>query len=153
MLALYRSGRQAEALEAYRQARRELDELGIEPSAELQRLEQAILTQDSALETAQIESRNRTNLPAPTSSLVGREREPADVLELLGAGQLVTLTGAGGSGKTSLALKVASLRVDDFPDGVWFVSLAAVTDPELVEPSIAEVLGTPGALADFLPWT
>jgi predicted ATPase/DNA-binding SARP family transcriptional activator len=152
MLALYRSGRQAEALEAYQAARRALvDELGIEPTAELQTLEKAILTHDSALETAPIESpRNPTNLPVQPWPLVGRERELADVLALLEANRLVTLTGAGGSGKTRLALEAGAQLLDDFPDGVWFVSLAAVTDPGLVDATIARVLSAPGPLDEFL---
>jgi predicted ATPase/DNA-binding SARP family transcriptional activator len=152
ILALYRSGRQAEALNAYQNARRALvDELGIEPSAELQHLEKQILTHDPVLAAAPISSpRNPNNLPAQTSPLVGRERELAEVLELVEANLLVTLTGAGGSGKTRLALQAAAELLDDFPDGVWFVSLAALTDPELVEPSIAQVLGAPRELDEFL---
>ena len=151
ILALYRSGRQAEALEAYQDARHALDELGIEPSAELQKLEKAILTHDPVLAAASISSpRNPNNLPAQTSPLIGRERELAEVLELVEANRLVTLTGAGGSGKTRLALQAAAELLDDFPDGVWFVSLAALTDPELVEPSIAQALGAPRGLDEFL---
>ena len=152
MLALYRSGRQVEALDTYRNARRTLvDELGIEAGAALQRLEKAILRHDEELETVPIKSpRNPTNLPARTSPLVGRERELAEVLELLEVNRLVTLTGAGGSGKTSLALKAGSQLVDDFPDGVWFVSLASLTDPELLEPTIGQVLDTRSDLNDFL---
>jgi predicted ATPase/DNA-binding SARP family transcriptional activator len=151
ILALYRSGRQAEALEAYQQARRALDDLGIEPSEELQHLEKQILTHDPVLAAAPISSpRNRNNLPAQTSPLVGRERELTEVLELVEPNRLVTLTGAGGSGKTRLALQAAAHLLGDFPDGVWFVSLAAVTDPELVEPSIAQILGAPRELDEFL---
>jgi predicted ATPase/DNA-binding SARP family transcriptional activator len=152
ILALYRSGRQAEALDAYRDARHALvEELGIEPSAQLQKLEKAILTRDPALETAPAKVRPKpTNLPLQRSPLVGRERELAEVLELLEANQLVTLTGAGGSGKTRLALEAAAHLVKDFPGGVWFVSLAAVKDPDLVEPTIAQVLGAQGPLDAFL---
>ena len=66
------------------------------------------------------------------------------------ANRLVTLTGAGGSGKTRLALQAARELVDDFADGVWFVSLASLTDPELVEPTIAEAVGARGELNEFL---
>jgi predicted ATPase len=72
------------------------------------------------------------------------------MLELVGANRLVTLTGAGGSGKTTLALKAASRLVDEFPDGVWFVSLASLRDPELLEPTIAQAVGAPGELRGFL---
>jgi predicted ATPase/DNA-binding SARP family transcriptional activator len=91
-----------------------------------------------------------TNLPLQPTPLVGRERELAEVLELVVAHRLVTLTGAGGSGKTRLALQAAAELLDDFPDGVWFVSLAPLTDPELVEPSIAQALGAPRELEEFL---
>ena len=87
MTALYRSGRQAEALEAYRDARRTLvDELGIEPSTALQELERAILRHDSALDVPPLETIPNTNLPRPASSFVGRERELAEVLSRI-AGQ------------------------------------------------------------------
>jgi DNA-binding SARP family transcriptional activator/class 3 adenylate cyclase len=146
MLALYRSGRQAEALEEFRQARATLDELGIEPGEQLRRLEKQILTHDRTLETP----RRRTNLPAQATPLIGRTRELAEVLELMRANRLVTLTGAGGSGKTSLALEAASRLVGEFPDGIWFVSLASLSDPELVEPTIAQAVGARGELREFL---
>jgi predicted ATPase/DNA-binding SARP family transcriptional activator len=146
MLALYRSGRQAEALQAYRDARAALDELGIKPSEELRALEKRILTQDAALASA----RRKTNLPAEPTPLVGRGRELAEVLALVRANRLVTLTGAGGSGKTRLALRAAGELLDEFADGVWFVSLASLSDPELVESAIAQVLGARGDLNEFL---
>ena len=121
MLALYRSGRQAEALEAYRQARATLDELGIEPSEELHALEKQILTHDASLTLA----KRKTNLPSEPTPLVGRKREVAEVLALLRSNTLVTLTGAGGSGKTRLALAAAGEVLGEFADGVWFVSLAS----------------------------
>jgi len=146
MLALYRSGRQAEALETYRQARATLDELGIEPSEQLRRLEKQILTQDRALDTP----RRQTNLPLQATPLIGRTRELAEVLELVRANRLVTLTGTGGLGKTRLALQAARELIDDFADGVWFVSLASLRDPDLVEPTIAQVLGARGELNEYL---
>ena len=84
-----------------------------------------------------------TNLPTQPTTLVGREAEVAHVSALLereGA-RLVTLTGPGGTGKTRLALAVAAEALDAFPDGVWFVDLAPVTDPTLVLSRIASVLG------------
>ena len=88
-----------------------------------------------------LKSLDQTNLPVQPTPLVGRERELADVLELLRSHRLVTLTGPGGSGKTRLALQAAAELVGEFPDGVWFVSLAALRDPELVKPTIAQTLG------------
>jgi DNA-binding SARP family transcriptional activator len=99
MLALYRSGRQADALRAYGETRATLaDEMGIDPSAELQRLQRAILTQDPA-----IAAPNRTdgstapqhNLPERLTSLVGRDRDLAEAAKLVGQHRLVTVTGPG----------------------------------------------------------
>ena len=92
----------------------------------------------------------QTNLPVQPTPLVGRDLELAEVLELLSASRLLTLTGAGGSGKTRLALQAAAELVDDYKDGVWWVSLAAVRDPELVDPTIAAVLGAKENLAQFI---
>ena len=78
--------------------------------------------------------------PAPTS-FIGRESEVAEVQAAVKAHRLVTLTGVGGVGKTRLALEVAARRADDFPDGVWFFELAAVTDPAAVPDAVAAVLG------------
>ncbi|MEO8346217.1 MAG: tetratricopeptide repeat protein [Betaproteobacteria bacterium] len=81
------------------------------------------------------------NLPLQLSSFVGREREMQDVKRLLSASRLVTLTGAGGAGKTRLALQVAADRIDDFGDGVWIAPLAPLTDPRLLPQAVAMVLG------------
>ena len=81
------------------------------------------------------------NLRPPTSSLVGRESELADVASALKAHRLVTLTGVGGVGKTRLALEVAARSAPDFPDGVWVIELAAVGDPAAAPDAVASVLG------------
>src|SRR6201997_3405250 len=81
------------------------------------------------------------NLRAATTSLIGRESEVAEVLAAVKAHRLVTLTGVGGVGKTRLALEVAGRLADEFPDGVWFFELAAVTDPAAVPDAVAAVLG------------
>ena len=78
--------------------------------------------------------------PAPTS-FIGRESELAEVQAAVKAHRLVTLTGVGGVGKTRLATEVAARLVDEFPDGVWFFELAAVTDPAAVPDAVAAVLG------------
>ncbi|HKP52802.1 MAG TPA: tetratricopeptide repeat protein [Chloroflexia bacterium] len=81
------------------------------------------------------------NLPSQQTSFIGRERDIADISRSLQAAPLLTLTGAGGSGKTRLSIEVASRSLDDYPDGVWFVELDAITDPALVAPIVASTMG------------
>ncbi len=83
------------------------------------------------------------NLPIAVSNFVGRESEVAELSELLGTTRLLTLTGAGGTGKTRLALQVAAESLGDFADGVWFVELAGLTIPGLVPRQVASALGIP----------
>jgi predicted ATPase/class 3 adenylate cyclase/Flp pilus assembly protein TadD len=99
-----------------------------------------------------LRSLNRAMLPVQPTPLVGRERELTEVADLVRAHRLVTLSGAGGSGKTRLALQAAAELAEAFADGVWFVSLAALRDPELVLPTIARTLGIaePQTLAEHL---
>ncbi len=150
MLALYRSGRQAEALAAYRAARELLVEsLGIEPGVALRRLERAILVQDPALDVSPVRPLNSGSvkstqrLRAEATSFVGRETELWEIRELLTRAdvRLLTLTGAGGTGKTRLALEAIAGLGDEFPDGVELVELAPVADPDLVAAAIADALG------------
>jgi predicted ATPase/class 3 adenylate cyclase len=84
------------------------------------------------------------NLPAELSSFIGREDELKDIKTLVESARLVTLTGAGGSGKTRLGLQVAADLLDGTDDGVWLVELAAVTDPDAVPGAIGAVLGVVG---------
>jgi non-specific serine/threonine protein kinase len=94
------------------------------------------------------------NLPLPLTSFVGRMREIAEVREILGAACLLTLVGAGGAGKTRLALEAAAGLLAEYPEGAWLVELAALADPSLVPQTVATVLGVreaPGrALAESL---
>jgi predicted ATPase/DNA-binding SARP family transcriptional activator len=85
--------------------------------------------------------RLKHNIPVQTTSFVGRETEIADVISLLDRSRLVTLTGVGGSGKSRLALQVAAKVLEAFGDGVWFVELAPIADPELVAATVASALG------------
>ena len=80
------------------------------------------------------------NLPIPLSTFIGREREIAEVKQLLSVHRLVTLTGAGGSGKTRLSLRVAGELLGDFEHGIWFVELASIFDPAFVPQTIASTL-------------
>ncbi len=84
--------------------------------------------------------RSKHNLPYQLTSFIGREHEIAQLEELVTANRLVTLTGAGGAGKTRLAIEVASRLVDAFADGVWLVELAALSDPHLVPQVVARAL-------------
>jgi len=81
------------------------------------------------------------NLPTQLTTFVGRDRELAEALDLLGQTRLLTMTGPGGTGKTRLSLQVAAAAADGYPDGVWFVALEPVRDPGLVASTIARALG------------
>jgi predicted ATPase/DNA-binding SARP family transcriptional activator len=143
LLALYRCGRQAEALEVYRNAREVLaEDLGLDPSPALQELERAILRQEPSLAAPAAPTRPARPLPVPPTPLVGRRLELAAVSALFrdeGA-RLVTLTGPGGTGKTRLGLAVAHELEPELRDGAVFVNLAPLASPELVLPTIAEAL-------------
>jgi predicted ATPase/DNA-binding winged helix-turn-helix (wHTH) protein len=93
------------------------------------------------------DSASPTNLPRPTSDLVGREAQLSQVADLVAAHRLVTLVGEGGIGKTRLGLELARRSLPRFADGVWLAELGPLSDPELVLPTIARVLG----LADAGP--
>src|SRR5262245_57160614 len=94
------------------------------------------------------------NLPLQLTSFIGREKEIAEVKQLLGATRLVTLTGSGGVGKTRLALEVAAQVAPEYPDGAWLVELASLSEPSLVPQAVATTLGVreePGvSIADTL---
>ncbi|HEU4347295.1 MAG TPA: BTAD domain-containing putative transcriptional regulator, partial [Actinoplanes sp.] len=145
MLALYRSGRQADALAAYQRLRQTLDEeLGLEPSAELRALEQAILRQDAKLSApARVRPTAQHNLPTRLTSFIGRGGELNEIHGLLRESRLVTLTGPGGAGKTSLAIEAAAHITDRYSDGVWLIRLAGVTDPTHVAQAVADTLAVP----------
>jgi predicted ATPase/Tfp pilus assembly protein PilF len=207
MLALYRCGRQADALRAYQRLRAELGEqLGIEPSPELRALEENILLQKPELlwrssdassapgSVASTESplggagaiappaahdlgehrlkdlampervfqvdfpglptdfqsvrsldnpRLLHNLPVEVTAFIGRDREVGEVRALVERSRVTTLIGAGGSGKTRLALHVATELLDDAVDGVWLAELAAVTDEQTVPETVAHALAIP----------
>ena len=164
MVALYRAGRQTDALAAYRRYRDVLDtELGLEPSGELRTLEQQILRGDPQLGGPSVapdlsgagtptddrasppstSSTRRVALP-PAPELVGRDRLVSQVCVALDAGGPVTLTGTGGVGKTSVALRSAALAGPDHRDGPWWCDLASVeTDDAVAELVMTMLRGRP----------
>ena len=143
MIALYRSGRQAEATEVFHQTRRLLvEKLGMEPGPELQRTNRAVLNQDPSLLGIPTEAPlpRLDNLPMPTTSFVGRGSELKEVAALLQRVRLVTLTGIGGIGKTRLAVQVARNLLGSYDRGIWVANLAPVSDPNHVPELVASVL-------------
>ena len=121
MVALYRSGRQAEALAAYRGARRALGEFGLEPGATLRALERMILLQDPALELPQVDE---PCLPRPRTTFLGRESDVAAVESGIAGHRLVTIVGPAGVGKTRLAAEVLTSAGARLGVRVWWVDLA-----------------------------
>ncbi|NYJ06522.1 BTAD domain-containing putative transcriptional regulator [Petropleomorpha daqingensis] len=139
--ALAAAGRPAEALAAYERVRTTLaDSLGTDPSPALRGRHLELLR--DADRPAEVQ----TNLRAAVTSFVGREDDVAAVQQRLAASRLVTVVGAGGSGKTRLVSEVAARLVDTgtppLPDGVWLVELASVTEPTAVAQAVLDGLGT-----------
>ncbi len=167
VLALYRSGRQTEALRAYDDARRMLaDDLGLDPGPDLRELQVSVLQQDPSLvwtppdpgpppdaaaaggtpvePTAQSSSGGR--LPVPVSRLIGRERLLVRLHDLLEHHRALTLTGPAGAGKTRLAIDLSGRQ--ERP--VWYVDLSPIDDPALVAPTVAAAAGVTVAPCDDL---
>jgi predicted ATPase/DNA-binding SARP family transcriptional activator len=173
MLALYRNGRQADALEVYARTRTTLDEgLGLEPSVSLRSLQERVLRHDESLGAqpemtvpvrAPASARTRavepspgpsrlhetpaagppTNLPAVVRPLIGRDELLESLGTLLPGVRLLSLVGPGGAGKTSLALTLAVRALPEFPDGAFVVRLAALDRPDQVPLAVADALGMP----------
>jgi predicted ATPase/DNA-binding SARP family transcriptional activator len=151
MRALYRAGRAGEALDSFQELRHRLaDELGLDPGPELASLHRAILAGDPSEDApvpAPRPAKPTTNLPAPVTELIGREHAVQRVRELLSTGRLVTLTGPGGVGKTSVAIAAALALVEANPDGVWLVDLTTwdgLGDPAALVLSVLSIPDAPG---------
>ncbi len=148
MLAQYRSGRQADALETYRIVRERLvDELGVDPSAPLRAVHQLILDGEPVTPTAAVTPRSaptvsppRGGVPRRATRLVGREEDVKRVAGTMVETSLVTLTGVGGVGKTRLALEAAECEQAKFTDGAWVCELAPLSDGAAVSHAVAATL-------------
>jgi predicted ATPase/DNA-binding SARP family transcriptional activator len=159
--ALAGAGRQADALGAYQRLRDRLaDELGIDPSEELQAVHLAVLRGAARPARARPAASGpphrepeapdgpataaepaRTNLRAQITSFVGRDADIARIAAVLGHARLVTLTGPGGSGKTRLATEAAATLVDRMPEGVWLAELGPVVDPVDLPQAVLSLFG------------
>ena len=163
MRALARAGRQADALALYERLRGRLaDELGVDPSEELQAIHLEVLRGEAAQPapggavrpgptpgepTGRVAADPwpaapaRTNLRAQITSFVGRDDDIARITGVFAGARLVTLTGPGGAGKTRLAGEAAARLVDRMPDGVWMVELGSVVDPADLPQAVLSLLG------------
>lgn len=127
MIAYEALGDRAKIASTYQRCVRALRELDLEPSEQTRAF---AFRKSSTL-----------NIPVPRTSLIGRENEVREVTGLLSKSRLITLTGSGGVGKTRLAIQVVAEVLELFPDGVWFLDLAPLSDPKLIPNGLAEALG------------
>ena len=145
-----RTGQQSAALQQYRTLEKLLrKELNIDPELETRELYKRI--RKGAFQPAVVEKKlpglekpkPRHNLPAHLTTFIGREKEHRELSRLIAQNRLVTLTGAGGIGKTRLALQTAQTLTAHFSDGVWLIPLEAITDEEVVSQTVASLLNVP----------
>lgn len=127
IIAYNASGDQGKALSTYKRCVQALRELDLEPSEETRALT--------------FKRTSKLNIPIPMTSFIGRDKELREVSGLLSESRLVTLTGAGGVGKTRLAIQVVAEVLERFPDGVWFLDLAPLSEPALVPIALASLIG------------
>jgi predicted ATPase/DNA-binding SARP family transcriptional activator len=127
MVAYEALGDRGKVASTYERCVKALHELDLEPSEETRALA--------------FKRTSKLNIPIPLTSFIGREQELKEVAKLLSKSRLVTLTGSGGVGKTRLAIQVIAEVLDLFPDGVWFLDLAPLSNPSLVPSTLANLLG------------
>ena len=120
-------GDRAKVAATYDKCVQALRELDLEPSDETRALA--------------FKRTHKLNIPMPLTSFIGREKELKEVVELLSKSRLITLTGSGGVGKTRLAIQVVAEVMDLFPDGIWFLDLAPLSNPSLVPNTLSSLLG------------
>lgn len=153
MLALYRSGRQREALRSLGKMREVLvDELGVDPSPNLQNLERRILEQDDSLlgpanqpNRHHESTRQLSTVPVPATALVGRTAELTRIRALMSDHRLVTLSGVGGCGKTRLAIEVARRSIPELEHGAYFADLRSISNDDDVATAVADAVRLVGS--------
>jgi non-specific serine/threonine protein kinase len=131
MVAYDALGDQTKVASTYERCKEALRQLDLEPSEETRALA--------------FKRYPKINIPIPLTSFIGREKELKEVAGLFSKSRLITLTGSGGVGKTRLAIQVVAETLDLFPDGVWFLDLASLTDPALIPNTLANLLGLRGS--------
>ncbi|NIW49194.1 MAG: hypothetical protein GWN30_31840, partial [Gammaproteobacteria bacterium] len=151
MFCYMAQGNRSAALQQFESCKLALwEELGVEPAAATVALYKWIKQAPEELKplSAQI-----TNLPIPLTSFIGRKTQTAEIKQLLSSTRLLTITGAGGSGKTRLAIQVATDLLDAFNDGVWWVDLSSLNDESLLPQKVAKVLGVTEVAGQLLTET
>jgi predicted ATPase/DNA-binding SARP family transcriptional activator/tetratricopeptide (TPR) repeat protein len=144
MQAYSQIGQHNAALKQYQTFEQTLrKELGLDPQAETRALYKQIRKGD--IRHFQVEAQKETkklrnNLPHRLTTFIGRQQEQTEIRQLIAKNRLVTLVGAGGVGKSRLALQVGEKSLSNFPDGVWFIELAPLTDSALVQQTVCAAL-------------
>lgn len=140
-------GDMSKVVGTYERCVQSLKEFGIEPSEQTRALYDALRTRPERHETSskfQVATKPsasaKSNLPVPLTSFIGRQTEVDTILDLLAKNRLLTLTGAGGVGKTRLAIQAANKLMGKFKDGVWWVDLVGLNDPGLVPQAVAKTI-------------